>query len=66
MNPIKKDASSPKIKLSKTFFNIASGQVTASEIASKKKAEKEAARAEAARKGKPVDRTDPFLGNFSR
>ena len=33
---------SPKIKLSKTFFNIASGQANASEVAAKKRAEKEA------------------------
>jgi hypothetical protein len=56
--------SSAKIKLGKTFFNIASGSATASEVAARKKAEKEAARAEAKRNGKRVDRTDPFLSNF--
>jgi hypothetical protein len=56
--------SSPKIKLSKTFFNIASGQVSASDVAARKKAEKDAARAEAQRKGKRFDRTDPFLSNY--
>ena len=55
-----------KIKLSKTFFNIASGQACASEVAAKKRAEKEAAKAEAERSGKRFERTDPFLGNFSR
>jgi hypothetical protein len=52
------------IKLSKTFFNIANGQLSASEVAAKKRAEKEAARAEAVRKGKILDRTDPFMANF--
>ena len=55
-----------KIKLSKTFFKIATGEVGASEVAAKKKAEKEAARQEALKKGKPFDRTDPFLSNFEQ
>jgi hypothetical protein len=58
--------SSTRIKLTKTFFNIASGQVSASDVAAKKRAEKEAARAAAARKGKALDRTDPFMANFGR
>ena len=58
------DKSSPKIKLSKTFFNIANGDVNASDVAARKKAEKEAARAEALKKGKPLDRTDSFVSNF--
>jgi hypothetical protein len=55
-----------KIKLGKTFFNIASGTVSASEVAARKKAEKEAARAETLRKGQVPDRTDPFIANFGR
>jgi hypothetical protein len=66
MNTNDKSKSRTKIKLSKTFFNIASGQVSASEVAAKKRAEKEAARAEAARKGKILERTDPFMANFGR
>jgi hypothetical protein len=66
MKPQDNSKSSAKIKLSKTFFNIASGQVSASDVAAKKRAEKEAAKAEALRKGKPLDRTDPFLSNFGR
>src|SRR5690348_9603012 len=49
-----------KIKLSKTFFNIASGEASASDVAAKKKADREAAKAEAKQKGKPFDATDPF------
>ena len=55
-----------KIKLSKTFFNIASGEVKASDVAAKKRADRDAAKAEAARKGRPIDKTDPFIGNFGR
>ena len=58
--------SQTKIKLSKTFFKIAAGEVDASAVAAKKKAEKEAARQEALKKGKPFDRTDPFLSNFEQ
>jgi hypothetical protein len=64
MNGNDNSKSRTKIKLGKTFFNIASGQVSASEVAAKKKAEKEAARAEALKKGKRIDRTDPFMSNF--
>jgi len=64
MKPNKNAKTTTSIKLSKTFFNIAAGNVTASEVAAKKRAEKEAARAEAERKGKPLDRTDPFMSNF--
>ena len=56
--------SSPKIKLGKTFFNIAKGDESASDVAARKKTEKEAARAELSRKGKRFDRTDPFMSNF--
>lgn len=66
MKPNDKDKSQAKIKLSKTFFNIAAGEVSASEVAAKKKAEREAARQEALRKGKVLDRTDPFISNFER
>jgi hypothetical protein len=55
-----------KIKLTKTFFNIAAGDVAASEVAARKRAEKEAARAEDLRKGKRVDRTDPFMANYGQ
>ena len=58
--------SDPKIKLSKTFFKIAAGELAASEVAANKKAQKEAAKEEAARKGKVLDRTDPFISNFER
>jgi hypothetical protein len=64
MKPNNNAKSSARIKLSKTFFNIANGDVSASEVAAKKRAEKEAARAEALRKGKRFDRTDPFMSNF--
>lgn len=57
---------SPKIKLSKTFFKIAAGEVLASDVAKKKQDDKEAARAEAIRKGRRVERTDPFISNFGR
>lgn len=66
MKPINNAKSSPRIKLGKTFFNIATGAVSASDVAAKKKAEKEAARAEAQRQGKRVERTDPFLSNFGQ
>jgi hypothetical protein len=55
-----------KIKLSKTFFNIAAGEVSASDVAAKKKADREAAKAEAKRTGRPLDATDPFLGNYTK
>ena len=58
--------SSPRIKLSKTFFKIAAGEASASDVAKKKLEEKEAARAEAIRKGRRVERTDPFISNFGR
>jgi len=64
MKPNKNAKTTTSIKLSKTFFNIAAGNVSASEVAAKKRAEKEAARTEAERKGKPLDRTDPFMSNF--
>jgi hypothetical protein len=60
------DKSEAKIKLSKTFFRIAAGEASASEVAAKKKAEREAAKQEALRKGKVLDRTDPFISNFER
>ena len=66
MKPNTDDKSQPKIKLSKTFFKIAAGEVAASEVAAKKKSEREAARQEALRKGKVPDRTDPFISNFER
>ena len=66
MKPNNNVKSSAKIKLTKTFFNIAEGNVSASEVAAKKRTEKEAARAEAGRKGKRVERTDPFLSNFGQ
>jgi hypothetical protein len=66
MKPNNNDKSQTKIKLSKTFFRIAAGEVAASEVAAKKKAEREAAKQEALRKGKPIDRTDPFISNFER
>jgi hypothetical protein len=55
-----------KIKLSKTFFNIATGQITASEVAARKRAARDAEKAEALLKGRRLDRTDPFIGNFGR
>ena len=55
-----------KIKLSKTFFKIAAGEVAASDVAAKKRADRETARQEALRKGKVLDRTDPFISNFER
>ena len=66
MKPNHNSKSQTKIKLSKTFFKIAAGEVTASEVASDKKAQREAARQEALKKGKPLDRTDPFLSNFEQ
>ena len=60
------DKSNAKIKLSKTFFRIAKGEVNASEVAAQKRAERDAAREEAIRKGKKFDRTDPFISNFER
>ena len=66
MKPNKNDKSQTKIKLSKTFFKIAAGEVGASEVAATKKAQREAERQEALRKGKELERTDPFLGNFER
>jgi hypothetical protein len=66
MKPNKNSKTVTRIKLSKTFFKIAAGEVAASEVAADKKAQREAARQEALRKGKPLDRTDPFLGNFER
>jgi len=66
MKPNKNAKSQTKIKLSKTFFNIAAGEVSASEVAAKKKAEKEAARQEALQNGKVLDRTDPFISNLER
>ena len=66
MNTNDNAKSKPKIKLSKTFFNIAAGEVSASEVAAAKRADKEAARAEALKKGKVLDRTDPFVSNFGR
>ena len=66
MKPNKNAKSQTKIKLSKTFFSIAAGEVTASEVAVKKKVEREAAREEALRKGKVIDRTDPFISNLER
>ena len=55
-----------KIKLSKTFFKIAAGELAASEVAANKKAERDAAKEAALRKGKALDRTDPFISNFER
>ena len=55
-----------KIKLSKTFFRIAAGEVAASDVAARKKAEREAAKQEALKKGKVLERTDPFISNFER
>ena len=55
-----------RIKLSKTFFKIAAGEVAASDVAAKKRVDKETARLEALRKGKLLDRTDPFISNFER
>ena len=66
MKPNNNDKSQTKIKLSKTFFKIAAGEVSAGEVAAKKKAEREAARQEALQKGKKFDRTDPFIANFER
>jgi hypothetical protein len=66
MKPNDKSKSSTKIKLSKTFFKIEKGEVSASEVAAKKKAEKEAARQEIIRKGGTPDKTDPFMGNYSK
>jgi len=66
MKPTNSSKTDPKIKLSKTFFKIAQGEVAASDVAAKKKAEREAARQEALRKGKVLDRTDPFMSNFER
>jgi hypothetical protein len=60
------DKSLTKIKLSKTFFKIAKGEVNASDVAAQKKVERETARQEALRKGKKFDRTDPFISNFER
>lgn len=58
------DKNQTKIRLSKTFFKIAAGEVAASDVAAKKRAEREAQRQEALRKGKILDRTDPFMANF--
>jgi hypothetical protein len=66
MKPEDKSKSSPKIKLTKTFFSISSGEVNASDVAKKKLEEKIAARAEDERKGKRVERTDPFIAGFGR
>ena len=66
MKPNKNVKTQTKIKLGKTFFSIAAGEVSASEVAAIKKAEKEAARKEALRKGKVIDRTDPFISNFEQ
>ena len=66
MKPNKNAKSQTKIKLSKTFFSIAAGEVTASEVAAKKKDEREAAKKEALRKGKVIDQTDPFISNLER
>jgi hypothetical protein len=66
MKPNNNNKSLTKIKLSKTFFRIAAGEVSASEVAAKKKADREAARQEASLKGKRFDRTDPFISNFER
>jgi hypothetical protein len=66
MKPNNNAKSQAKIKLSKTFFKIAAGVADASEVAARKKAEREAAKQEALRKGKVIDRTDPFLSNFER
>ena len=63
---MKPNDKSAKIKLSKTFFRIASGEVAASEVAAKKRAEREAAKKESILKGKIPDKTDPFLSNFER
>ena len=60
------EKSQTKIKLSKTFFKIAKGELNASEVAAKKRAERDAARQEALSKGKRFDRTDPFMSNFER
>jgi len=60
------DKSNAKIKLTKTFFKIAKGEVNASEVAAEKRAARDAAREEALRKGKKFDRTDPFISNFER
>ena len=60
------DKSQTKIKLSKTFFSIANGDVNASDVAAQKKAQKEMARLDALRKGRKFDRTDPFISNFER
>ena len=66
MKPNNNDKSQTKIKLGKTFFSIAAGEVSASEVAAKKKADREAAKQELIRKGKRVERTDPFIANFQR
>lgn len=62
----KSNKTASKIKLSKTFFQIEKGEVSASEVAAKKKAEKEAARAEIIKKGGIPDKTDPFMSNYNR
>ena len=65
-NQKSKEKTSTSIKLSKTFFRIEKGEVSASEVAAKKKAEKEAARAEIIKKGGIPDKTDPFMGNYNK
>ena len=60
------DKTHSKIKLSKTFFNIANGDVSASDVAAKKRAAREAAKAEATSKGRDIERTDPFMGNYNK
>lgn len=62
----KNEKSQTKIKLSKTFFRIAAGDVAASEVAAQKRAAREAAKQEALRNGKVPDRTDPFIANYER
>jgi hypothetical protein len=66
MNPADKSKEAEKIKLTKTFFSIEKGEISAAKVAAKKKAEKEAQRAEIVRKGGVPDKTDPFLGNLSK
>ena len=63
---MKPNKDNTKIKLSKTFFKIAKGEVNASDVAAQKRAERDASREEALRKGKKFDRTDPFISNFER
>lgn len=60
------DKASTKIKLTKTFFDIQSGDEKVTDAIARKRAERDSAKAEALKKGKPVDKTDPFMRNFGR